>query len=190
MHPSCMYACMRDAVCVCVRAGIACMCADIHDVSSRFVCVRVHGRYACMCMNACMQEIAAKPTDSATHDDELLLLELDDDDELLLRLLDELDDDDELLLLDLRMEHAVCTGAYFAGCAAWLSYACMHTSKHACVYLCGCVFMHACMPVFVHGLRYVTHNSRHVCVYACLYACFPCMFFMHAFRVLDACVCM
>ena len=44
-----------------------------------------------------MQRIAAKPTGSATHDDELLL-ELDDD-ELLL---------DELLLLDLRIEHAVC----------------------------------------------------------------------------------
>jgi hypothetical protein len=55
-----------------------------------------------------MRGIAAKPTDSTTYDDELLLDELDDDNELLLdELLLELDDD-ELLLLDLRMEHAVC----------------------------------------------------------------------------------
>ena len=61
-----------------------------------------------VCKHACMRGIAAKPTDSTTYDDELLLDELDDDNKLLLdELLLELDDD-ELLLLDLRMEHAVC----------------------------------------------------------------------------------
>jgi hypothetical protein len=151
-------------------------------------------------MNACMRVIAAKPTDSATYDDELLL-ELDDDelllrlldelddddelllDELLLELLDELDDDDELLLLDLRMEHAVCSGILCRWCS--LAVSCMHAYKQArmCVFVVGCIY--ACMPVFVHALRYVLHDSRHVCVYAC----FRCMFFQLAFgvHVMHAC---
>jgi hypothetical protein len=133
-----------------------------------------------VCKHACMRGIAAKPTDSTTYDDELLLDELDDDNELLL---DELLDELHVTLLKQPSPHThtyihtyTRTSRYLENHKTQapiekqdvLQTTCKLSARparmYACVYVCM-VCLYACVqqaPLCV---------CMYVCMYVCMHAC-------------------
>jgi hypothetical protein len=61
--------------------------------------------------------------------------------------------------------------------------------RHDAVNIFVCIHMHACMHTCIHtGVHFFVHINMHVYMYTCMHTLYACIYCMHAYQHLDACI--